>query len=99
MKIRLTYFKETGKRYTDHELEVECKFAFEVWQHVQAMIASDVAMPGLIGKWEGYTHAEITEQGDSEGLTHLFMPPASRPVTPAKTRSILEDIPPPSKFD
>jgi hypothetical protein len=47
MKVKLTYFKNSGKYYTSGEYETKQKELFDIWDEVEEMIKH----PGLIGKW------------------------------------------------
>ena len=48
MKVQLTYFKDTGKYYSEGEYETEKEFLFEIWDEVREMFSRGEC-PGLIG--------------------------------------------------
>lgn len=61
MKVQLTYFKETGKYYSEGSYETEHKPLFKVWQEVSLMIHNG-KLPGLIkGATEYIVLAEVPE--------------------------------------
>jgi len=47
MKVQLTYFKDTGKYYSDGEYETEIESLIEIWHEVRGMISRG-ELPGLI---------------------------------------------------
>ncbi len=49
MKVKLTYFKTSGKMYSSGEYETKEKELFDIWGEVEEMIPH----PGLIGNWKG----------------------------------------------
>lgn len=46
MKVKLTYFKESGKYYSDGEYDTKIKNLFDIWDEVRQMLDSGIR-PGL----------------------------------------------------
>lgn len=74
MKYKLSYFKSSGKWYSDDEIVFEDLSENDFWKaidRVQQMLLSEKEMPGLIGCWYGpVLIKEILDDG-SDGLIHL----------------------------
>lgn len=66
MIVKLTYFKRSGKYYSEGEYESSCTEMYEVHDEVRAMNKH----PGLLGKWSEYIH--ITTDSDNE-VPHLII--------------------------
>lgn len=67
MKIKLTYFKASGKYYCDGEYETSQEYPFQIYEEVKSW--NNGKLPGLsTGKWEGH----ILISGE-------FIPPALIP--------------------
>lgn len=54
MKVKLTYFKNSGKYYSDGEYNTSLENGYEIYGEVRSF--QDIGiLPGLsTGKWEGY---------------------------------------------
>lgn len=59
MTITLTYFKDSGKYYSEGEYETNLHQMFEICDEVRLMPFH----PGLSGKWDGFIH--IMGDGDT----------------------------------
>lgn len=47
MKVKLTYFKQSGKYYSEGEYDTEKEYLFKVFEEVKKM-AEDGCLPGLM---------------------------------------------------
>lgn len=47
MRVKLTYFKEHGKYYTEAEYSTERAYLFEIWAEVELMSRTR-GLPGLV---------------------------------------------------
>lgn len=54
MKVKLTYFKETGKYYSEGEYESEERYPWDVHKEVRQM----KKLPGLVEHWDGHILVE-----------------------------------------
>ncbi len=71
MKIKLSYFKASGKWYSDGEYETKCDFGYETWDEVRRMITQR-HLPGLVdGCSEFIVLITLPEYA---GLQHLLFP-------------------------
>ncbi len=58
MKVLLTYFKESGKYYSEGEYETNEPLLFKIWEKVRFMNVH----PGLSGRWvEGPIFVTVPE--------------------------------------
>ncbi len=69
MRVKLTYFKESGKYYTEGEYESSKTHAFEVYQEVYEMLNKDTC-PGISGRASQF---KILVQPEN-GPPHLVVP-------------------------
>jgi len=72
MKIKFDYYKESGKHYSEGEINMpHVDYGFEVWQKAKAMLIQGIR-PGLVDGHEFNTVVTILE-GEGEGLSTLFV--------------------------
>lgn len=70
IEVKLTYFKETGKYYSEESYMEDYIPLFEIWDRIRNM----EKLPGLTGKWDGpilvnvpdhiHSHPRIIWQGE-----------------------------------
>jgi hypothetical protein len=59
MKVQLTYFKDTGKYYSEGEYETELDSLTKIWEEVRAMIQQGKC-PGLLeGRHDFHTLVNV----------------------------------------
>lgn len=68
-RVKLTYFKASGKYYSQGEYVTQRQHLFEVWEEVREMQAH----PGLIGRW-GDGPIAVDVPGHPQEHPHLVMP-------------------------
>lgn len=72
MTVKLTYFKQSGKYYSEGSYETTRDDMYGIFEEVRAMLDSG-KRPGLVdGATEFYVHAECPEHPNN--VPALFMP-------------------------
>lgn len=73
-KFRLTYYKDTGKYYTESTTQLDEPMEFyDILTMVQGWIRKQERLPGLIRHWAGPMVLEVIEADGTPGLSHFFM--------------------------
>lgn len=75
-KIQITYFKSSGKFYTNDEYETEKKTMFEVCDEVRQM-NRDGKLPGLVGGWQ---YDILVDSKDHPLAVPCLLKPAANPI-------------------
>ena len=71
MKVKLTYFQENGKFYTEGEIDMELDYLFIIWDKLEKMF-KEGKRPGLTDGHSGL-HVLVTTEFHPEDIPHLFL--------------------------
>lgn len=66
-KIHLTYFKPSGKYYSEGEYNSDQLYEWEIYDEVRKM----QKYPGLMGGWEGYIL--VSPENGVPAIVHIIM--------------------------
>lgn len=71
MRVKLTYFKNSGKYYSEGFYKTSKEELFEIWDEVRSML-SDGIRPGLCDGHSEF-HVLVNVLGHKHNLPHLFL--------------------------